>query len=264
MVKDPYLILGPDGEQSQYPLPYYLQDLPAPVLKMFRLGFSFIGVTSAISAVFATSDIAQYYLLKQLCPRRDSLWFYASTFGSFSQVLDRGLAGFWGSWWHQTFRVQFMAPATFLLRKGYMTKGTRVASMVALFVTFLQSGLMHTSGSTSSLSNTKPWRPMVFFLLQALGIVVEQLMPWTNSMKLPTLLRRCANFTFTLVWMYLTAGFFTDDLASFGLWMLEPVPISPLRFLGFGYPNDHWWRWDIYYVPRWHTAQTWWNCGFAV
>mgnify|MGYP005988571899 CR=1 FL=1 len=265
-MKDVYFILGPDHPSPpKVPQSSHLMPHPQPYfLFLYHQLLSFIGVLSAISAAFSAADIVQYFLIKRFFPSRHALWFYASTFGSFSQVLDRGLAGFWGSWWHQTFRVQFLAPVTYLLQRGYIKKGAKTGTVVAMLVTFTQSGLMHGSGSISAIGHGKPWKPLLFFLLQAVGIFVQtslsKVLPSVSARVVP----RVANFLFTLTWLFATAPLFVDDLASMGLWMLEPVPVSFVKPLGLGYPGDKWWRWDEHFLPRWHTGYRWWESGIAI
>jgi hypothetical protein len=77
-------------------------------------------------------------------------------------------------------------------------------------------------------------------------------------------LSRTVNLLFTLVWLFFTAPLFMDDCSSTGLWLVEPVPISPLAFLGFGNEGDHWWRWDWDHLPRLYLGETWWQSGIAL
>ncbi|XP_044718815.1 membrane bound o-acyl transferase family domain-containing protein [Hirsutella rhossiliensis] len=165
------------------------------------------------------------------------LWMHSSTFGSLSQILDRGLSGWWGAFWHQTFRVPFLAPATFLIREGYIEAGTPAAEAMSLLVSFLQSGLLHASGSLSSVANTKPWQPLQFFLLQAVGIVIQRAAGELLRPRLPPLperLRRGANLVFTVLWLHLTVMLYFDDVASTGLWVKQAVPVSCFEDLGCG------------------------------
>ncbi|KAH6608727.1 hypothetical protein Trco_002073 [Trichoderma cornu-damae] len=265
MMKDPYFILGPDHQG--YVLPPHLRHLPPWLLRAYRQAFSLSGVYAAIEAMFGVSDLVQYWMASRFYPSRAALWQYSSTFGSLEQILDRGLAGWWGGWWHQTFRMQFAAPATYLLREGYLNRGTQFASAAAMAISFLQSGMLHASGSFSSVPKTKPWRAPAFFFLQMTGILLQQ---WTSRLlgshlpRPPRALSRTANLLFTLAWLYFTAPLFIDDCSSTGLWLVEPVPVSPLRFLGFGYEGDHWWRWDGDHLPKLYLGETWWQSGIAL
>ncbi|KAL7815365.1 hypothetical protein V8C44DRAFT_324295 [Trichoderma aethiopicum] len=265
MVKDPYFILGPD--HRGYPLPPHLRNLPSWLLLAYREIFCLAGVYSAIEAVFAVSDLVQYWLASRFYPSRAALFQFATTFGSFEQVLDRGLAGWWGGLWHQTFRMQFSAPATYLLRQGYLTRGTPLAAVVAALVSFAQSGVLHASGSLTSVPETRPWRAPAFFFLQMVGILLQGLTAWLLRgyvREMPRVVRRTGNSVFVLLWLYFTAGLFMDDLSSTGLWTVEPVPVSLFRFLEFGFEGDHWWRWDRDHLPKVYIGETWWQTGIAL
>lgn len=269
MTKDPYFVLGPDHTSFPHlPLPSYLHGLSPFLIKAYRQVFSLAGVLSAISGVFNLNDLAQYFMLSKIFAQRGDLWQHPSTFGSFWQVLDRGLAGWWGGWWHQTFRAQFVAPAKWLVRRGYMERGSIMAGAAALVISFGQSGLLHASGSISSVPETKVWRSPAFFALQVLGIVLQTVAEWYVREKLrlavPKRLAQVGNLAFALAWLHLTADFFTHDLASAGIWLLEPVPFSFFRMFGFGSAGDRWWRWDEFHRPRWYSAEHWWQSGIAV
>lgn len=264
MMQDPYFVVGPD---AAHPLPPHLARLPPRLLLLYRQLASLAGILSAIEAVFALCDLAQYWLLKALAPSRATLCFHSTTFGSFSRVLDRGLAGWWGDWWHQTFRQQFLAPSAYLVRRRLLARGSPWASAVAIFISFAQSGFLHGLGSITSARDTKLWRAPAFFLLQAVGILVQQGLTALARRHLPTpspALSRAANLLFALLWLHATAGLFIDDISSAGLWLHEPVPISPMRFMGFGHPQDDWLRWDRRNFPTWHSGRHWWESGIAL
>lgn len=264
MVKDPYFIFGPE---HPYPLPSYLQGLSPGVLSAYRQVFGLLGVYCAIDGLFNLHDLIQYYFGRHLFPRNAELCFHASTFGSFSTVLDRGLSGWWGSWWHQTFRMQFLAPTLFLQRHDYVRKGSVAGALIGALFAFAQSGFLHAMGSATSIPPTKIWRAPVFFLLQGVGIVLQQSLSLVVKRCLPPLpkiLCRIANLAAALGWLYLTADLFLDDLASCGLWLFEPVPVSPFRALGFGHQGDHWWRWDQEQFPKWYSGLPWWKTGVAI
>lgn len=264
MVKDPFFCLGPEYDEK---LPSHLQGLSPTALLMFRELGSLLGILAAIAAMFNLNDLFQFYVLRHVFPIRGELWQYTSHFGGFSQILDRGLAGWWGSWWHQTFRLQFMAPSTYLIKNGYINQHSMSAKVVSICISFAQSGLLHASGSMTSIPETKAWRALAFFLLQVPGIMINEFLITAYIASIPRVPRRfvqLVNLIFSFSWMYLTAPFFVDDLASTGLWLLEPVPISPVRMMGWGYPGDHWWRWDRDHWPRWHTGNNWWETGIAL
>lgn len=264
MAKDPYFVLGPDFQQE---VPPHLASLPSILRLWARQSLALAGFLSGITGMMASGATIQYFLMPRILPMRDELWHYPSIYGSFSNVLDRGLSGWWGSWWHQTFRAQFIAPATYLLRNDYISKGTLASTCLALCVSFGQSGALHAFGSITSVPETRPWRPLAFFLLQAVGIVIQHALSQALRRLVPLppkWLTRSANLVSTVLWVQWTSRFFCDDIASTGLWLCDPLPFSPLRMLGFGAPGDRWWRWNRHQFPSWHTGQRWWESGIAL
>lgn len=261
VMEDPYFVLG----SSSLPLPPHLAVLPSWVVPVYRHA-AVIGVIYAgMVMVFSIHDLFQYYVLSKVYPIRGELWQYATVFGSFSQILDRGLAGFWGSWWHQTFRQSFSAPVSFAIKQGYLKKGARSTKMVSLLVAFLLSGLLHAAGSVSSIPDTTWWKPALFFWLSGVGVVVQQLFCTTlkpQISRLPRVLRRLGNLIYVALWLHITVQPLTDDFAQTGLWLMEPVPVSLVRALGFGRGEVSWWKPDMESFLHWHTGKHWWDSGF--
>jgi hypothetical protein len=257
---DGYFVIGPAGA-----LPHAaLRAVPSWFLGLCRnLGILF-AVHAALVGVFSIHDMAQYFLVSRVFPMRGELWQYSSVFGSFTQVLDRGLAGFWGAWWHQTFRFGFSGPGNWLTRNGYVEPKTRNALLVTMFLAFFQSGLLHGCGSWTSIPQTRVWLPSVFFLLSGVGTVLQQVFCFAFSQRIATLprfLRRLGNLTFVMLWLHFTVWGMADDLAESGIWLSEPVPISLWAAFGFGQPGESWWKPDGDSYPRWHTGKHWWDSG---
>ncbi|KAF1736696.1 hypothetical protein CRV24_002305 [Beauveria bassiana] len=266
MIKDPYFVFGRE-KSVEYALPWYLAGLSPWRLEAYRQLFSITGAFVAVAAASSLVDILHYCANLHCNPSRNVPWIYASAFGSLGEVFDRGLEGFWGSWWHQTFRQQFLGPSAFLVKHGWIQKGTAVGNLVALLSTFAVSGLLHASGSLSSMPLTKLWRQPAFFLLQAVGIIVQQQLASLAHKALPAVsitTRRAGNALFTFLWLYGTANFFNDDMAAMGIYLLEPVPLSVFRAAGLGFPGDAIWRWDGYYLFRWHSGRRWWQSGLTI
>lgn len=271
MVKDPFFTVGPSADfhagQGAYIRPWYLNWMSAGLVQTYHEVFALAGVVSAVTGIFCLGDIIQYLVIRTWFPSRAIPQIFASTFGSFDQVFERGLAGWWGAWWHQTFRQQFLGPSTYLFANGFLRQGSQTAALVSLFASFFQSGILHVSGSLTTLPRTKPWRAMVFFLLQMPGIIIQQESSRLLQRFLPRLPRtvyRWANMVFAVLWLYITAPLFIDDISDNGIWLLEPVPFSIARAAGLGYPGDRWWRWDRHYGLRWFTGNVWWESGIAM
>ncbi|KAI0383963.1 hypothetical protein F5Y04DRAFT_278582 [Hypomontagnella monticulosa] len=270
MTADPYFVLGPE---HNLPLPPHLSSLHPLLLSAQRAALSFIGVISALNLTFNAGILALALLppLPQLLRFRAHPWHLPSCTGSFTQVLDRGLAGFWGAWWHQTFRFGFSAPSAFLLRRGYIRAGTWQARAAGAACAFLTSGFLHASGSYSTVPRTKWWLPPLFFLLAGLGTTVQGYLcrvPFLRSRiaRFPRWVRRAGNLGFVTAWMWMTSWALVDDFGRCGLWLYEPVPVSIMRALGVGPTMDRRvWRYELEFRPRWYWgSRRWWEIGLGI
>lgn len=283
MMKDPYFILGPElatqvTASLPLPLPPFLAALPPPALFLYRGLVCFAALLIAIDLIMTLWQLFAYFVLgpRVLGPRAE-LWHYPCIYGGFTaSVLDKGMVGFWGGWWHQTFRVAFSAPGVWLHRRGYLdnddaadaassARGKALAGLLA----FAQSGFLHSLGSVSCLPPSRPYLPPVFFLLCWVGIVVQTglsggLRAAGVRDRMPVWVRRVGNLGFSFAWLMYFQYIFDDDLGRAGIWMLEPVPVSLLRAVGLGRPGDSWWRWDEELFPRWWAGRTWWESGVAL
>ncbi|KAF1940932.1 hypothetical protein EJ02DRAFT_405553 [Clathrospora elynae] len=268
MMYDPYFW----GSVERSP-PSYLPSLvtQSPVLThMYRLTLSMLAIKSALQAIFSLGPLVFSGVLSpSLIGVRGEHWMYPETWAPYSVVLQKGLAGWWGSWWHQTFRFAFQEPSRKLVEVWGMDKRGSKAKAVQLVIAFGLSGLVHGSGSFTCAGETRPVRgPMAFFLLQALGIFVE--VGVTQMLKtkgvgrtLPGWVKRVVTFVYVHVWFYYTAHLLCDDFARGGVWLFEPVPISLFRGLGFGADKrDGWWCWGGQWV-WWHSGDAWWRSGLA-
>lgn len=267
MMKDPYFILGPEYTDSAVPIPLppLLAALAPWQLFLYRSTASSSGVLAAIYMMMKLWQLICASILPPILGSRADLWHYPTLFGGFTHnVLDRGLAGFWGGWWHQTFRVAFGAPAAWLAGPGRRPNKT-----AAGFFAFAQSGFLHSLGSASCLPPSRPWAPPVFFMLSWVGIMLQSTLCGLPAVRrvtgaLPRWLRRAGNLAFVSAWLISTQYWMLDDIARSGIWLLEPVPLSPLRALGLGGPGDHWWRWTWDELPRLHSGAHWWDSGVAL
>lgn len=269
MSVDPYYLAGPNHE---YELPPLIAHKSPLRLLFCRQSYAVVFVVSCITYMYSTTAIFQYYIFKIFFPSRAFLWKFPSTFGKFSEVLDRGLAGWWGSWWHQTFRVVFLAPSVYLMKKGYLKRGSLAANVFGLFISFFQSGLLHAAGSYTTIPDTKPMKHVYFFVLQAVGIVLQQHLALALryvAPELPRAIRRAGNLAFAVSWLFVTAPMFVDDMAVGGLWLHQVMPISPFRLMGlghvlsFGHADNTWWRWDKECWFKMYEAKHWWEVGIA-
>ena len=263
LMKDPYYVFGP----NTYKLPPHLKELTPFQLKLFRQCLNSFTIVVALEMVFMLIPLCMCLLLgPSVVGLRGEAWYYPSTWGSFSNILNKGLNGFWGGWWHQTFRFVFAAPTNYLIEHGYVEARSTAAKLSALLFAFGISGLLHTGGSITQLVKTNPWQAPAFFMSQALGIFIQSTICaylYPQISLLPKVVRQAGNALFTWAWLWYTSWLLVDDFARGGIWMWEPLPISPTRLLGFGSGDDSWWCWRNLGVG-WYTGKHWWESGISL
>ncbi|KAM0182587.1 hypothetical protein ACHAPF_000831 [Botrytis cinerea] len=197
---------------------------------------------------------------------RGEAWYYPTTWGSFSVIANKGLAGLWGGAWHQIFRLIFSSPTNYLITNGYLDAKSSITKLIASFFAFGISGLLHAGGSISQIPETRPWNPPKFFMLQAVGIILQTgscavLSQYIKNTPRPV--RQATNVVYALSWGLLTGWLIADDFARGGIWLYEPIPISLLRGLGFAGKDHGWWCWE-HVGFGWYTGKHWWESGIAI
>ncbi|KAK4621365.1 hypothetical protein CLAFUW4_06577 [Fulvia fulva] len=250
-------------------LPAYVQSSYI-LVKSYRLLLSLAGIWVALLEIFRLGPLFFCGILgPKVLGIRGEPWMSPMDFyGNFNAVLDNGIAGWWGTWWHQIFRFGFEAPTTSLLKLLGVDKKSQAGKLMSMFTAFVLSGGLHACGSHTQLGDTRPFLgPFRFFLLQPFGILAQTatsglLKKAGIADKVPKSLRRLGNFLAVFAWMYFTAPLLVDDFAKGGVWLFEPLAISPLRVLGYGAKDDN--GWDLWYgLVFWRKGKHWWDTGLA-
>ncbi|KAI0998323.1 hypothetical protein K3495_g9871 [Podosphaera aphanis] len=262
MMKDPYYKFGP----TTYALPWYLQSLSPLGLHIYRQLLSSGTLIVWLNMLFFLPPL----LLSIICgPKllglRAESWYYPSGWGAFSTLYSKGLAALWGKYWHQTFRHCFTTPTKYLIQNRYLKPRSTATTLVSVLFAFGISGLLHWAAGVCLYGPARPSRNAIFFIVQPLGILLQKILcvllrPCIRVS--PQKIRYLGNFLFTFVWMVSTGWILADDFARGGLWLWEPIPLSPLRGLGFGEPDVGWWCWEHIGVG-WYSGQHWWDSGIA-
>lgn len=174
-------------------------------------------------------------------------------FGPFSAVLDRGLRGLWGTWWHQTMRYPTSLPGRSLAHSLRIpTRSTKDYALRTLSAFFF-SGIIHTGlVPPQPLYATLPTYQIrlsiaLFFWLQALGFGLEmlvsklarQIYPNANADISRTWLAKIATAAWVLAWLCMTLPILGVGLKELGYGRVYPVPVSVWRGLG----GCGWWTW---------------------
>ncbi|KAJ2986292.1 hypothetical protein NUW58_g5098 [Xylaria curta] len=212
MTTDPYFVVGPE---HNYPLPVHLATLHSVLLSFQRTILAFVGIIVALQYAWNSGAICLALCCPPILGFRAHPWHLPSMMGSFTQVMDRGLSGFWGAWWHQTFQVGFSAPTKWLLRHGYLPSSHEtgdgnwkmIATALGAVIAFAQSGLIHGAGSFSTVPQAHYWSPPLFFALSGLGTILQSTLSSllrSRIEKVPRWVRRLGNLVFVILWLWAT------------------------------------------------------------
>ena len=253
LLQDPYYWGHPDPGPSPFPYP-----------GTSRLLLSVASVYSFLWSIFLLSPLVfcglagERYLGDHAWP-----WLYPPLNGSPVQILRKGLAGCWGGWWHQMFRIAFERAGEFVSRSFRWENSTVKGTVLRVFIAFICSGCLHACGSYTALGETRPLNSFLFFAIQPVGIISQRAVAgWMKRFglrdQIPSTVRQACNFLFVFLWFRLTGPLIADDFAKSLIWLDEPMPISLVR----GLRGEGWWFWGGTWV-RWHTADTWWKSGLA-
>jgi len=286
IIHDPYFF-----GMTQWPAPTYFSYFFAssPILvESYRLIVAASGLYFVLQTVFSLAPLVFVGLLgEKLIGVRGEPWVYPDEWGPWTAVFERGLAGWWGVLWHQTFRAGFTAPSSWILQhlsvfgngqemshadhRLHTTARLRdpKAQVFQLFIAFCLSGFLHSCGSYTAIGASRPRDAFMFFLLQPFGILLNILLlrilaldDQRNSWTLKWA-GGAFNVVFIHAWFLLTAPLLFDDFVRTGVYLYEPVPVSFLRALGFGAKGDTWWCWNGPWLSI-YRGEHWWQMGVGI
>ncbi|PGH29920.1 hypothetical protein GX50_07328 [[Emmonsia] crescens] len=243
----------------------------------YRLLLSVMGVVYAVECAASTMSLLSLSISLWAPFARtwtsvpiEAPWLYPKLFGScLSSILDHGLIGFWSKWWHQIFRFNFLQPSNWIYTHlPHRLQKPFVRQFLQLYIAFGLSGLLHAAGSYTQLAPTTPFPNLfLFFFLQAPAIMFQDLVARhiipLLPFRPPRWLRRSTNFIFVVAWAFLIGPLGADDFAKGGIWLVEPVPLSPARGLGFGAEGQGWWCWKGPAFSQWR-GEKWWDVGIRI
>ena len=270
LMHDPYFLgLGPNAPLPPY-FPPFLAAHPT-VLRNVRLFTCFIAVRFALEQVYATVTLLCCGLLgPRLLGLRAAPHYYPDFYGPVSAVATRGLAGFWGAHWHQLLRAGLEAPGAGIVQWAGWDARDPKAKFVTAVMAFVSSGAMHACASRMMQGVARPvGGSFTFFVLQIVGLVGEAVLVEAVKRagvrdRVPAHVREGVSFSVVMAWLLWTSPLFTDDVASTGIFLFEPCPISFVRVLGFGGSDRNWWRWKGRNVFWYSDPHHWYKSGLAI
>lgn len=227
---------GVRGAPAPAYLPEVLRTSPLLLIRSYRMLVGMSLVWMGLRTVYALGPVIFLGVLDtRILGAQAEPWLYPDQYGSYTCALDRGLAGWWGGWWHQIFRRTFGAAGSWVCRRLGVHERSVKGKLVHVWCAFLLSGVLHACGSATQMGDTRPLRgPMAFFLMQPLGVMLEMgarvlFASGFPDARFPRWAKRAFNFVWVHAWFWLTAPLLVDDIAAGGLWMIDPIPLSPLR-----------------------------------
>ncbi|KAL9639738.1 MAG: hypothetical protein Q9164_000750 [Protoblastenia rupestris] len=255
-MQDPYFwSLGPNSP-SPFPFPRFTRLLLSATFTYISLQSIFLLAPLVFACLLGPERIGQH-----AWP-----WLYAPFFGSPRSVSRKGLAGVWGQWWQQLFRLGFeqAGEASAQCFGSGWGKKTKKGALLRVTVAFGCSGVLHACASYATLGHSKPMRgSFAFFMVQPIGLLGQKAASgWMKKTglreKLPEVVRQVGNVLCVIIWFHLTGPLIADDFAATGIWLYEPVAVSLSR----GLTGEGWWWWSGKWV-RWNQAERWWQSGLA-
>ena len=266
MMKDPYFWGLADYSwrwTSSIPL------LDLGLMRICRPVLSCLAIYVAVLWIYSLVPLVCVHVLgPKILGVRGEEWMYPAVNGRLSEVIQGGLQGFWGKWWHQLLRLPFDAAGSWAINHTRLDKRSSLAWLLRLIVAFAVSGFVHACGSYTLWPDTRPWRPFLFFIIQPVGIACQKyaahvLERHGTTTRFSRTSRYTANLSFTIFWLWFTFPLLADEYARGGVWLAEPLPISPLRALGAISGERFWWCWKGQW-GKWHTGDRWWQSGLAI
>lgn len=235
-------VKGSDAEVIDYHLPQQLSVLrtlhaffPAPLLRSLSTGMflysililHFLGVyliPPLLSFLANPASGASHTWSTHLWPRPH--------FGPFSAVLDSGLRGLWGTWWHQQMRHAVSEPGRWLSDRLGLGRGIVRYGMICGSA-FLLSGITHMGLVPPHAPDAWRLRSLIgaFFFAQPVGILLEVVVVEKLLGKVETLLSGSSIRTavmsmlrlgWVLLFMSVPLSFLAEPFEVLGYWKLWP------------------------------------------
>ncbi|MCJ1253553.1 hypothetical protein MMC24_001365 [Lignoscripta atroalba] len=170
-------------------------------------------------------------------------------FGPFSAVVNRGLRGLWGTWWHQTVRYLGSMPGRSLSHRLGFSPGSVMDYALRATSAFILSGVIHTGlvPPEPSFATLPTWKIKLhiaaFFWVQIPAFGIEMLMLRVARRTFPNASRifwvKLVVVGWVCGWLCLTIPVLAVALKELGYWRTYPLPLS----LWQGLSGRGWWPW---------------------
>lgn len=227
-----------------------LRHLPPWVVRMSALGAE---ICSAVNIMFILPALIGTAV--NVLPDHWSPHTWPLIFGPFSVIIENGLRGLWGSFWHQTTRHMASVPGRALNELAGISTSSTIGYVSLVTSAFLFTGILHTG-----LVPLQPLKPdfsaneirlymASFFWVQVIGVCIELLgarIFRSISMKLPSIVRGAMVLIWTAGWLGFTLPLLAIPFRGLGYWDTYPVPVSPTQ----GIWGQGWFPWSGREIPE--------------
>lgn len=134
-------------------------------------------------------------------------WMIPDIFGPHSALFNCGIAGFWGTYWHQILRFDFLTWScwTISLLPMRFQKTPAIRQVIYLAVPFTLSGIVHACGFYTQFHDSNGARDTIIFALaQAIAIAVQRKFSTLVLAKFSPTIHDFALFATTCAWILTT------------------------------------------------------------
>lgn len=234
---------------SWYMKSYSPRNFQGPNIQITPLSSLLSGtaIYAGIQAISCAAAVVAIHLLHWGAPAS-----WPESFGSFSQLGESGVRGFWTNGWHGLLRSIFVAPGKWLARQvGFNNlQGWQrgAVKMLLLWLPFaVSAGLHYGAAVTRPCDGGGVAR---LFLLQPLALLAEREVGKVGKrLKVPRLAGLLVSWVWIVAWLFWSSKGFWEGYGEGGLWGLEPVPFSFWRW----WKGEGAWRW-VGVGGRWAKA----------
>jgi hypothetical protein len=137
--------------------------------------------------------------------------------------------GFWGNFWHDLFRFQFLTITRKLIPdpKNSKRSAHSIYGFFYMTIVFALSGSMHAAGSYAELRKTAPLWLFAGFLVQSVGVALQEMITMLLvKLKVGPGVKKAVINCYWLSWGCLTAPMVIGDMAACGLFQSKVIPFG--------------------------------------
>lgn len=227
-----------------------LRLFPPWVVRVSAFGAQIYSAVSIMFILPALIGTAIYVLPDHWSPHN-----WPPMLGPFSVIIENGLRGLWGSFWHQMTRHLASIPGRALIELAGLRPSSLVGYVSLVTSTFLFTGILHIGLvplqplQTDLSVNELKLYVASFFWVQVIGIYIELVgtrIFRSVSVKLPSVVRDTMVLIWTASWLGLTLPLLGVSFRGLGYWDAYPFPVSPTQ----GIWGQGWFPWSGREIPE--------------